>query len=131
MITTLSRLVRQGFLLMVLPMLAIGCANNTAQTSPALGKYKMYSDDPEINRFISFEDNYIQINKDNTIIYNSTINSKPRFNFKGDYEYDAALRTLTIKWSDGKIPEKLIIEKNGDDDIIKIGQTSYKRLKTK
>ena len=104
------------------------CSNVDPDNVGIYGKYKSYSEDPAVNRYLINEDNYIQINKDNTIVYNTTINGKPKFNFKGTYTYDKVSDTLTIKWAEGKIPDKLKIELSGKDQIIKIGETFYKKI---
>ena len=109
--------------------LLLSCSDNRGETLPIHGKYKMFSSNPSISQFIANEDNYIQVNKNKTIIYNSTINMKPKFNFKGEYTYEKESNTLLIKWSDGKLPEKLQIEVIEGDHIIKIGETSYKKEK--
>ena len=112
---------------LALPAFLIACSNNASESLPPLGKYKMYSDDPDVNRFVFFENNYIELNKDNTIVYNSTINSKPKFNFKGTYTYDIGSNTLNITWTEGKLPNTLKIETKNKDHIIKIGQSTYKK----
>ena len=116
-------------LLLCFVTLLLSCSSN--KDEDIYGKYKMFSDNPEINRFIAFEDNYIQVNKNNTIVYNSTINTKPKFNFKGEYTYDKTSNTLQVKWYDGKLPDKLQIELKDEDHVIKIGETSYKKEKAK
>ena len=116
-------------LLLCFVTLLLSCSSNKNQD--IYGKYKMFSDNPDVSRFIAFEDNYIQVNKDNTIIYNSTINTKPKFNFKGDYAYDKTSNTLQVKWSDGNLPDKLQIELKDGDHIIKIRETTYKKMKDK
>ena len=109
--------------------LLLSCSDNNSGSLPIHGKYKMFSNDPAISRFIAAEDNYIQVNNDNTIIYNSTINGKPKFNFKGDYAYDPVAKTLTIQWAEGKLPAQLKVELADGEHIIKIGETSYKKEK--
>ena len=110
-------------------ILLLSCSDNKNESLPIHGKYKMFSNDPAISQFIAIEDNYLQINSDNTIIYNSTINGKPKFNFKGDYSYDPVSKTLTVKWADGKLPAQLKAELVNGDHIITIGETSYKKEK--
>lgn len=109
--------------------LLLSCSDNNSASLPIVGKYKMFSNDPAISRFIAFEDNYIQVNNDNTIMYNSTINGKPKFNFKGDYTYDSVSKTLTVQWAEGKLPAQLKVELADGEHIIKIGETSYKKEK--
>lgn len=115
------------FLLPAVTGILIACSDNTSNSLPPLGKYKMYSDDPQVNRFIAFENNYIEINKDNTIVYNTTINTKPKFNFKGSYTYDEKSNTLNIAWYQGKLPNALKIETEGKKYIIRIGESTYKK----
>ena len=109
--------------------LLLSCSDNTGEALPIHGKYKMFSNDPAISRFIAIEDNYIQVNTDNTIIYNSTINGKPKFNFKGDYTYEPVSNTLTVQWEEGKLPAQLKVELADGEHIIKIGETSYRKEK--
>ncbi len=105
----------------------ISCTDSASNNLPPLGMYKMYSDNPDVNRFIAFENNYIELNKNNTIVYNSTINTKPKFNFKGTYTYDKESNTLNISWAEGKLPNILKIETLNKNHIIKIGESTYKK----
>ena len=114
--------------LSILSVVLFACPNVDSGNTGIYGKYRSYSEDAAVNRYLINEDNYIQINKDNTIVYNTTINGKPKFNFKGTYTYDKVSDTLTIKWTEGKIPDKLKIELTGKDQIIKIGETFYKKI---
>jgi hypothetical protein len=109
--------------------LLLSCSDSNSDSSSIHGKYKMFSDDPAISRFIANEDNYIRVNNDNTIVYNSTINGKPKFNFKGNYTYDPLSKTLTVQWAEGKLPAQLKVELADGEHIIKIGETSYKKEK--
>jgi hypothetical protein len=117
-----------AFPLLLFITLLLSCADNTGSL-PIYGKYKMFSNDPAVSQFITNEDNYIQVNPDNTIVYNSTINNKPKFNFKGAYTYEKESNTLNVKWTEGKLPDKLKIEISGEDQIIRIGETAYKKEK--
>ncbi|HJS54179.1 MAG TPA: hypothetical protein VJ765_06525 [Chitinophagaceae bacterium] len=108
--------------------LLLSCSDNTGSL-PIYGKYKMFSNDPAVRQFIANEDNYIQVNPDKTIVYNSTINNKPKFNFKGEYDYEKESGTLNIKWTAGGLPAQLKIEVTEEDYIIRIGETTYKRVK--
>ena len=105
----------------------IGCSNIETAPSYVYGKYRISSDDPNVQRFISEENTYLEIKKDQTIEYNSTINNKPKFNFSGDFTFDKTTNTLTIKWKDGKLPSDLKIEKSNNDYLIRIGETNYKK----
>lgn len=115
------------FILLILLSTFSSCSENEADPASIFGKYKNYSEDPSINNQLINEDNYIEIKKENTIVYNTTINSKPKFNFKGNYTYDKAANTLIIEWSGGNLPVILKIEKVGKDQIIRIGDTFYKK----
>ena len=108
-------------------ILLLSCSDNKKESLPIHGKYKMFSNDPAISQFIAIEDNYIRVNNDGTIIYNSTINGKPKFNFRGDYTYDPGSKILTIKWAEGKLPAQLKVESVDDEHTITIGETSYKK----
>jgi hypothetical protein len=95
--------------------------------SNILGTYRIYSTDPAVKQWIVGENTYLKLNSDNTIIYNSTMNGKQRFHFEGKFTLDGSTNTLTIQWQDGKLPNKLQIEKKGSDYIIRIGTTTYKK----
>lgn len=127
---TMSSIITKNhaFRLLLFISLLLSCSDNTGSL-PIYGKYKMLSNDPAISRFIANEDNYIQVNTNKTIVYNSTINNKPKFNFKGEYSYDKESNTLHIKWTGGKLPDQLKIEISGEDYIIRIGETVYKKEK--
>ena len=120
-----------ALLLLLCITFLLSCSDYSDEASSIYGKYKMFSSDPAISQFIAHEDNYIQVSKDKTIVYNSTINGKPKFNFKGDYTYDREANTLLIKWVSGKLPDKLKIEEIEGERLIKIGETSYKKEKAK
>lgn len=107
----------------------ISCSNIDTAPSYVYGKYRIHSDDPNVQRFIAGENTYLEIKKDQTIEYNSTINSKPKFNFTGDFTFDKTTNTLTIKWKDGKLPSDLKIEKINNDYLIRVGETNYKKEK--
>jgi hypothetical protein len=94
---------------------------------PVQGIYRIYSDDPAIRLYIQEQNTYIKLNADQTIVYNTTINGKPKFYFEGTYTHRN--NEISIKWKDGKLPSNLTIEKKGDDQIIKIGSTMYKKEK--
>lgn len=114
-------------ILMGIIFLSSGCGGTDDATSFIYGKYKWYSEDPSVKRFIIYEDNYLKINEDQTIVYHTTINSKPKFNIEGEFTLDKETTTLNIKWKEGKLPAKLTIEKKGEDYIIKVGETIYKK----
>ena len=118
-----------NFILTWIFFLSAGCSGADDASSFIYGKYKWYSEDPSVNRFIMYEDNYLKVNEDQTIVYHTTINSKPKFNFKGEFTLDKETTTLNIKWKEGKLPAKLTIEKKGEDYIIKVGETIYKKEK--
>lgn len=95
--------------------------------SPVQGIYRIYSDDPAISLYIQDQNTYIKLNADRTIVYSTTINGKPKFHFEGTYTQQN--NSIAIKWKEGKLPSKLTIEKKGDDQIIKVGSTMYKKEK--
>ena len=130
-VVKISQIITKNYALMALLniTLLLSCSDNSGEVLPIHGKYKMFSNNPSISQFIANEDNYIQVNRDKTIVYNSTINMKPKFNFKGEYTYEKESNTLNIRWSDGKLPDKLQIEVIEGDYVIKIGETSYKKEK--
>lgn len=97
------------------------------KTSNILGTYRIYSNDPAVQQWIVGENTYLKLNSDNTIIYNTTMNGKQRFHFEGKFTLDRSTNTLTIQWQDGKLPNKLKIEEEGSDYIIRIGTTTYKK----
>jgi hypothetical protein len=99
-----------------------------AMPSTVQGTYRIYSDDPAIRLYIQDQNTYIKLNADRTIVYTTTINGKPKFHFEGTYTQQN--NEIAIKWKEGKLPSKLTIEKKGDDHIIKVGSTMYKKEKT-
>lgn len=119
----------------VMVMLAIGifllysARKETVVASPVYGVYRIYSDDPAIRLYIQDQNTYIKVNTDHTIVYNTTINGKPKFSFEGTFTQKN--NELAIQWKDGKLPSRLTVEKKGDDEIIKIGSTVYKKEKTR
>jgi len=102
------------------------CKRNS---SAVYGTYKIYSDDPAVRMFITGQDNYIKLNDDQTIIYHTTINDKPKFHIEGAFTLDKKSDEITVQWKSGKLPGKLKIEKQGEDYVIKIGSTLYKKEK--
>lgn len=115
------------FCLMLISFFA--CHNNDEPSSFIYGKYRIFSTDPSMQQFTSGENTFIEIMKDGTIIYNSTINNKPKFNFTGTYQFNKETSTLTIQWKEGKLPGILGVETVDDGYIIKIGDTQYKKEK--
>ena len=105
------------------------CRRSEEVPSIILGKYRLFSSDPSLQRFIQNENNFIEIKKDNTITYHSTINGKEKFNFSGDFIYDKINKKLSIEWKAGKLPSTLKIDKTGDDHIIWINETAYVKEK--
>lgn len=99
------------------------------EPSAVYGSYKIYSNDPMVNKFISGQDIYLKINSDRTIIYHTTINGKQKFHNTGVFTLDEKTNTLAIQWKDGKLPSKLKIEKQGEGFVIKIGTTVYMKEK--
>lgn len=102
-----------------------GCKNDNPNI---FGTYKIYSDDPAVRLFIEGQDTYIKLNDDQTIVYNSTINGKPKFHNEGTFTLDKN-NEITIQWKTGKLPGKLRIEMGKDDYMIRIGSTIYKKEK--
>lgn len=96
-----------------------------ASLLPVQGIYRIYSDDPAIRLYIQDQNTYIKLNADRTVVYSTTINGKPKFHFEGTYTQQD--NEIVIKWKEGKLPSKLTIEKKGDDQIIKVGSTMYKK----
>ena len=117
--------------IMILPCLMLissfACRNNDDDSSFIYGKYMLFSADPSMQQFTTAENTYIEIGKDQTIVYNSTINNKPKFNFTGTYKFNKEANTLTIQWKEGKLPGTLKIETVDDGYVIKIGDTQYKK----
>lgn len=95
-------------------------------TSPIYGKYKIsYDSDSSIGRLLPPEETHFMVNNDGTIEYNSTINRKPKYRFKGSFALDEKTNTLSIKWEKGKIPSTLKIEQKNEAYFIKVGNTYY------
>jgi len=115
------------FCLMLISFFA--CHNNDDPSSFIFGRYKLFSNDPSLQQFTSGENTFIEIGKDETIIYNSTINNKPKFNFSGTYKFNKKTNTLAIEWKDGKLPAVLKVETVNDGYVIRIGDTQYKKEK--
>lgn len=106
----------------VLILFLVASACGTGSFQSITGKYRATSKDPVVNRFLQSEDNYLMINEDNTIIYHSTINSKPKYLHKGSYEYAKDKQQLVIRWQSGKLPSVLQFDETGS---IIIGNTVY------
>ena len=116
--------------ILILLLTIFGVACSTKESSGNIyGTYQIYSEDPEVRRFIEGQDTYIRLNDDQTVIYNSTINNKLKYNIKGKFSYEEKTNTLTINWEEGNLPDKLKIEKEGAANIIRIGNTIYKKDK--
>jgi len=110
-------------------LLAIFLSCNKSASS-VFGTYRIYSEDPAINQWVVGENTYLKLKEDNTIIYNSTMNGKQRFHFDGTFTLDDNTNTLTIQWKQGKLPNKMQIQKIGSDYVIQIGNTTYKKEKS-
>lgn len=114
----------------VIIVLAIGIiflfANKKDQPS-IYGVYRIYSNDPAVQLFIAGQNTYLKLNEDRTIVYNTTINGVPKFHFEGTFIQHN--NELAITWKDGKLPGKLKIETQQNNQIIKIGSTLYKKEK--
>lgn len=93
--------------------------------SSIYGVYTIYSNDPAEKLFIARKNTYIKINEDSTIVYNATINGVPKQHFEGTYTQQD--NEIIIKWKNGRLPSKLIIEKRRDEQLIKIGSALYKK----
>src|SRR4030095_2353205 len=117
------------FSIAIMMFLFLSCNNKS--TPAIVGTYRIYSEDPSIQRWIAGEDTYFKLNDDHTIIYNSTINGKPKFNFDGNFVLDQKTNELTIDWNQGKLPNKLQVQQVGSDYIIQVGTTTYKKQKAK
>lgn len=116
--------------LILLTLIAVLLFFNKREPSAVYGSYKIYSNDPMVNKFTSGQDIYLKINNDRTIIYHTTINGKPKFHNTGVFTLDEKTNTLAIQWKDGKLPSKLKIEKQKENYVIKIGATVYAKEKT-
>jgi hypothetical protein len=123
-IKTVTLELQRVFLIALTFNLLFSC-NETTQA--VYGKYKLFSTDPSIQRWFAGEDTYVKLNSDHTIIYNSTMNGKQRFHFEGNFTLDDKTNTLTIQWKAGKLPDTLKIRNVGQEYIIQIGNTTYKK----
>lgn len=113
-------------LLFIAVLLASGCDRAETKKEQIYGKYRAYSEDPRDQRFLAAEDNYLEIKADK-IVYQTTINQKPKFYFEGRYQLNSKTLELEIEWKEGKLPKKLKIEKDSENLFIKIGNTFYIR----
>lgn len=93
------------------------------------GKYVATSEDPQARAFLAGENNFIEIRNDKTILYNTTINQKPKFYFEGTFSFDDVSRVLSIKWEKGKLPNQLKVEDDGRFYVIRIGNTAFIKSK--
>lgn len=118
-------------LILSVAIISLACSDSKDRSPNIYGTYIIYSDDPQLKRFTEGQDTYIRLNKDKTIVYNSTINYKPKFNFKGNFTFDEKTNTLTIEWKSGKLPDKITVEKKEEDYLIRIGKTVYLKKKPK
>lgn len=124
-------LITGAVLLLALIFSAFVFFTKKKETSPVYGTYRISSNDPMIQRSVQNQDIYFQLKDDHLIIYNTTINGKPKFNLKGAYTVDTKTNTLNIKWFGGHLPKHLKVENEGEDYIIRIGETTYKKEKEK
>ena len=83
-----------------------------------------------IQRSVFNQKIFLKIDENNTIAYNTTINSKRKFDFSGTYVLDEKTNTLTVAWLGGNLPKQLKVEQEGEDYIIRIGETTYKKEKS-
>ena len=106
------------------------CGDTEQKAAGIYGKYKASSDDPAINKFLAGEDNYLELRNNQTIVYNTTINGKPKFHFTGTFALDEPSKTVNITWKDNeKLPKKLTIENKDEKQVITVGQTNYIKQK--
>ncbi|HEX7847058.1 MAG TPA: hypothetical protein VF476_14755 [Chitinophagaceae bacterium] len=110
-------------LIFFLTLFLSGCKN---KDNDIYGKYHISSEDPNQQLFIQGQDTYLQLNTDNTIVYNSTINNIQRFNFKGSFIRKNP-NLIIISWQMGKLPDTLMIEQLNGKSAIKIGNTFYRK----
>ncbi|MFV8271281.1 hypothetical protein ACNQGP_15285 [Flavobacterium sp. GT2N3] len=115
--------------LILLTLIAVLLFFNKREPSSVYGSYKIYSNDPTVNKFTSGQDIYLKVNNDRTIIYHTTINGKQKFHNTGVFILNEKTNTLAIQWKDGKLPSKLKIEKQKENYVIKIGTTVYMKEK--
>lgn len=99
--------------------------------NPVFGTYRIYTTDPNILRHVINQDISLKLNENHTIAYNTTLNGKRFQDISGTFVLDEKTNTLTIAWLRGKLPKKLKVEKEGNDYIIRIGETMYKKEKDK
>lgn len=123
---TLAYLLKSILILLIGSIFFVSCRQDTYSIQ---GTYRIYSEDPMVKLFIAGQDTYIRIQDDGKIIYNTTINQKPKFHNEGTYTLDEKTNTLEIKWDSGKLPTKLTVEKEKEDYLIRIGETIYKKEK--
>ncbi|UOK42294.1 MULTISPECIES: hypothetical protein [Flavobacterium] len=115
--------------LLLITFIAVVLFFNKKEPSTVYGSYKIYSNDPMVNKFTSGEDIYLKVNNDRTIIYHTTINGKLKFHNTGVFTLDEKTNTLGIRWKEGKLPSKLKIEKQKENYVIKVGTTVYMKEK--
>ena|SRR5437763_4295580 len=123
-ISVSNRNLKVFFSVVISTLVSLSC---NSKSPDIYGTYRLFSDDPSIEKWLAGETTFLQLNSNNTIIYNSTMNGKQRFHFEGNFALDRKTNTLTIRWKDGKLPNILQIEKKGHDYIIQIGSTTYKK----
>jgi hypothetical protein len=119
---------KRGFTLLISHLVTMVILLSCSSKDPAIfGTYRLYSEDPSVQKWIAGENTFLKVNIDKTIIYNSTMNGKQRFHFEGSFNLDSRTNTLSIRWKDGRLPGKMQIERKGSDYIIQIGTTTYKK----
>lgn len=116
--------------LMALVLVIMLCTSCKQKASPVSGTYRITSDDPVAKMLLAAENTYIKVNNDGTILYNTTLNQKPKFHILGTYTLDEKTNTLHVKWDSGKLPNKLTVQKVQANDVIRIGETVYVKERT-
>lgn len=115
----------------VIIAIAIGCIFLFAikrEQPDIYGLYRIHSEDPSVKLYIAGQNTYIKVGQDRTIIYNTTINGIPKFHFDGTFTQQND--EIIIQWKSGKLPANLKIEQQGNDQVIQIGTTLYKKERT-
>lgn len=119
-----------GVLALALILSAFLLLSKEKHISQVYGTYWVSSNDPAIQRFIQGQNIYLQLNKDHTIAYHTTINGKRKFDLSGVFTLDEKTNTLTIAWIGGsKAPKQLKVLREGEDYLIRVGETVYKKVK--
>lgn len=121
----LSTNIIYGFLI----LLCINCREHENIPVELVGNYRIFTGDTALIDATGGENNYLEIRKNNTIIFHTPTKENKALTINGNFKFNWENNTLSITWQDDKLPSTLKIEKNGNDRIIWIKERAYVKEK--